>query len=656
MKRYLIILSFLMAASCTEMLTYIEQPEENNAALETKASDNTTYYWYKGEKIPLRLNLQYANIIIDESDKKDTLFRRVSEISDPDMEIAEKGNGFIKIKLKESARGIKDYKTLVSEIKDRWNLGGIYPYYEQGEGVDPIGTSDLFYVRLKDNDKESLEKMAEKYRVKIVEEVPYMPEWYTLSVMGSDLENSINATNIFYESGLFDDIDPAFMFDFKTCTVNDPLFSNQWGINNTTFPGYDINVEGAWNITRGEGVNIALIDNGVDNNHNELIHSFTSYSYNAYTGANSSSFDSSESHGTFSAGIMVAKTNNNLQIAGIADEAKLIRISHPLKSSTKAAQQLASGISWAWTHEADVINCSWGDEDEDSLLHSAVLESAIIDAMTLGRSGKGSVVVFAAGNSGSYSPIMIYPANFDDRILTVGGMDNIGLRVPSSSYGEKLDVVAPGVSNLSTSNNNTVAYRSGTSVAAPHVSAIAALVLSVNPNLTREEVVFIIEQTAREIRPEFYTYYPDTYYKDFGRKNDELGHGLVDATMAVNVAQRFGVTPPSSSPGMDYYVTSGAAANYDGWFVMGNNTNAKVYFSLRSPQVNSSYSYFWRISTSGDYGWTPTFDNILNDTQVIIDIPRPSYDSVLTVSCEIFNGSTYVCTATIPITVRLNFP
>lgn len=91
-------------------------------------------------------------------------------------------------------------------------------------------------------------------------------------------------------------------------------------------------------------------------------------------------------------------------------------------------------------------------------------------------------------------------------------------------------------------------------------------------------------------------------------------------------------------------------------FLMGNNTNAKVYFSLRSPQVNSSYSYFWRISTSGDYGWTPTFDNILNDTQVIIDIPRPSYDSVLTVSCEIFNGSTYVCTATIPITVRLNIP
>ena len=77
MKRYLIILSFLMAASCTEMLTYIEQPEENNAALETKASDNTTYYWYKGEKIPLRLNLQYANIIIDESDKKDTLIKRV---------------------------------------------------------------------------------------------------------------------------------------------------------------------------------------------------------------------------------------------------------------------------------------------------------------------------------------------------------------------------------------------------------------------------------------------------------------------------------------------------------------------------------------------------------------------------------------------------
>lgn len=646
-----------MAASCTEMLTYIEQPEENNAALETKASDNTTYYWYKGEKIPLRLNLQYANIIIDESDKKDTLLQRFSEISDSDMEIAEKGNGFIKIKLKESARGIKDYKTQVSEIKERLNSGGIYPYYEQGEGVDPIGTSDLFYVRLKDNDKESLVKMAEKYGVKIVEEVPYMPEWYTLSVKGSDLENSINATNIFYESGLFADIDPAFMFDFKACTVNDPSFSNQWGINNTRFPGYDINVQGAWNITRGEGVNIAIIDTGVDNNHNELTHSFTNYSYNADDDSSPSVFDINQDHGTCVAGIMVAKANNNLQIAGIADEAKLMRISHNDLNGPNIDRELASGISWAWLHEADVINCSWHlYKSNGSEVYSAIIEDAIENALTKGRSNKGSIVVFAAGNDGYQGPKITYPANSDDRILTVGGTHNIGLREPNSGYGDKLDVVAPGNTILSTLPNNSTGYKTGTSMAAPHVSAIAALVLSVNPNLTREEVVFIIEQTAREIRPEYYTYYPDTYYRYFGRKNDELGHGLVDATMAVNVAQRFGVTPPSSSPGMDYYVTSGAAANYDGWFVMGDNTNAKVYLSLRNPQINSSYSYFWRISTSGDYGWKPTFENILNDTQVLIDIPRPSYDSVLTVSCEIFNGSTYVCTATIPITVRLNFP
>ena len=651
MKRYLILLSFFMVVSCTKLMTYVEQNDKTMGNLETKASDNTTYYWYRGDKIPLEINFQYANIIFK---KYDETF--IKHLSDMNIEIAEKGDGFIKVKFKESARRIEDYHTQVQEIKDKLDLGGIYPYYEQGEGVDPIGTSDLFYVRLNDNDKESLKKMAEKYGVKIVEDVPYMPEWYTLSVEGSDLENSINAANIFYESGLFADIDPAFMFDFKTCTVNDPLFSNQWGINNVNNPGYDINVEGAWNITRGSGVKIALIDNGVDDSHNELIHSFTPYSYNAYTGSNSSFYDPSKSHGTFSAGIMVAKANNNLQIAGIADEAKLMRVSHPLKASSEVAQKLASGISWSWLNGADVINCSWGDPDENSLLHSALLESAIIDAMTKGRSDKGSVVVFSAGNSGSYYPIMDYPGNFDDRILTVGGMDNIGLRVVSSSYGEKLDVVAPGINNWSTTNNNNVDQGSGTSVAAPHVSAIAALVLSVNPNLTREEVVWIIEQTAREIRQEFYLYSTDPFYQYYGEKNDELGHGLVDATMAVNVAQRFGMTASSSSPRLDYYVASTVAAYYADWIVIGNNSDVKLRFSLKSPQINPSYSYFWHFSTSGGSGLNPSFEYTGNDTGVIVNIQRPSYDSVLTVSCEIFDGSTYVCTATFPLSVRLNFP
>lgn len=656
MKRHMIILSLMIIASCSKSLIPVEQLEENKYSLETKAIESNTYYWYRGEKIPLTINLQYVNIIIDGIDKKDTLLKRLSKVSDLNVEIADRGSGFLKIKLNESVRGVEEYQTKVREIKNKLNYGSIYPYYESENGIDPIGTSDLFYIRLKEEDKASLEKMTERYGVKIVNEVPYMPEWFVLSVNGSCFESSVDAANRFYESGLFADVDPAFMFDFKPSTVNDPMFNLQWGMNNTNFPGYDINIEGAWNITRGQGAKIAIVDNGVDNNHNELMHSFTSYSYDAGNGSSPDVFDPDLDHGTYVAGIMVAKANNNLHIAGVANEAKLMRVSHSLELGLLTAEKLASGISWAWLNGADVINCSWGDDDEYSYLHSIILETAIEDAMTKGRSNKGTVVVFCSGNNGFNSPIITYPGNYDDRILTVGAINNIGQRASFSGYGEKLDVVAPGLNILSTTNDNNIVYGSGTSAAAPHVSGIAALAISANPNLTREEVVWIIEQTAREIRPEDYLYSTSPFYQYYGTKNDELGHGLVDATMAVNIAQRFGLTAPSSSPRLDYFVASGAAAYYDDWIVMGNYTNAKIYFSLKYPQINSSYSYFWHLSTTGGSGLNPSFEYTGNDTGVIVNIQRPSYDSVLTVNCEVFSGSTYICTATFPLTIRLNFP
>lgn len=119
-----------------------------------------------------------------------------------------------------------------------------------------------------------------------------------------------------------------------------------------------------------------------------------------------------------------------------------------------------------------------------------------------------------------------------------------------------------------------------------------------------------------------------------------MGHGLVDATKAVTVAHRFGLTAPNSSPRLDYYVTTGAAA----------------LFSLRNAQINSTYSYFWHLEASPINGWAPSFSYLGNDTGVIINITRPSVETILTVSCEIFDGSTYICTASLPLTIRLNNP
>ena len=325
-----------------------------------------------------------------------------------------------------------------------------------------------------------------------------MPLWYILSIQNSSFESSVAASNYFYETQKFEEVDPAFMFDFKPSSIpNDPMFSQQWGLKNNSYSDIDINATAAWDITRGAGVKVAVVDQGIDPNHNDLKANFHTLSYDAQSGKSPSVFVSGNTHGTHVAGTVAAVWNNNLQVVGVAPEAKIVRVSHDLYLSSTFSAELADGISWAWKNGADVITNSWGDQGGAyyNRMHSTILEQAITDAMTKGRNGLGCVVTFAAGN---YSGVMDYPGNFHDDILTVGSIDSNGSRSSFSGYGTKLDVVAPGNNILSTLPNNSTGSKNGTSMATPHVAGIAALVISNNPTLTRLQVVTAIEKSAKK--------------------------------------------------------------------------------------------------------------------------------------------------------------
>lgn len=650
-KHLLLAFPLLLAFGCTEELISPDDPENvKTQSLKTKASDleEDYHYWYQGETLPLTLNPEFLNLLLADPDISDAelmgLTREMHLVADRDS----RDKGFVKVRFVEKPAGLDEYNISVATIRKDPRIHGVYPYFERGGGADPIGTSNIFYLKLKgegDYDPEPMQQMAEKYDVKIVKEVPYMPDWYILSVEESNFENSIDATNCFYESGEFADVDPAFMFDFRPCTVNDPYYSMQWGLNNTTYPDYDINVEGAWNYATGNNIKIAIVEQGgIDYTHNDLSSNIYPLCYNSGSSAipNMTGGD----HGTHVSGIVAAVTNNNLQIAGVAFSSKIIGVKPNLNNSGASAG-FASAITWAWQNGADIINNSWGDQGGYyyNELYTSLLNDAIVNAMTYGRNGRGSVVVFAAGNYGENGAVMDYPATADDRILAVGAIGSMGMRASFSGYGSKLDVVAPGVNILSTLPGNTVGMMSGTSMAAPHVSGLAALILSANPNLTREEVARLIELTAKKISPGgSYAYY-QTQNRYNGTWNQEVGYGLVDAAAAVSYAWYSHLTPPSGSPSIDGYVPMGAINYGDGTIVINSYPNVTAFFGLPNSLTNSAYTYYWHFTTSGDPYWAPTFNYVGNNNGVEMNLPRPSVNSVLSLSCEVFNGSTHVCTA-----------
>ncbi len=177
---------------------------------------------------------------------------------------------------------------------------------------------------------------------------------------------------------------------------------------------------------------------------------------------------------------------------------------------------------------------------EDMLLQAS-LNNAIINTIAQGRDGKGTIVVFTAGNENDTN--IRYPGNNNSDILVVGAIAPNGERKSyvscdaeyqwGSCYGSQLDIMAPGVFIPTTTYTGGYTQSfNGTSSACPHVAGVAALILSVNPTLTGQQVRDIIESTAQKIRTDLYPY-TSTTGRPNGTWHEQMGYGLVDAYAAV---------------------------------------------------------------------------------------------------------------------------
>ncbi|WP_312765833.1 S8 family serine peptidase [Epilithonimonas sp.] len=536
-------------------------------------AQNNYYYYYKGQKKYLTLdkksfyiftNNQFQTSSTSRLDVKDYVL-----VDDSGSE----NSKFAHIELNAEPKDALAYNQKLEDLKKLPNVNHVGMFFENGDAKS-VGISKYFYVKLKDNkDYKILQRIASRKNADIVKQVPYMSKWYIMAVSNGNTASSLELGNQFYETGLFDAVDPAFMLNFTsdldereitdsnsnkavpigggnndaTCSY-DPDFYRLWGLKNSANSAIDINVCQAWQVSQGMNVKVAVVDQGIYFPHSDLSANIGSAGYDAQSGNSGSVYIAGNTHGTRVAGIIAAE-RNNLQVVGVAPKSKIIPISHDLKKDTNDAivlntfsAQLASGISWAWEMEnADIINNSW--YSSAGWLDSQLLEDAIINAMEYGRDGKGCIVVFSAGNNGSN---VLYPGSFDDRIITVGAIASNGAKASFSAYGTKLDVVAPGVGIWTTTPTQSIISDDGTSYAAPHVSGVAALILSVNPCLTGQQVRDIIEQTSQKIRTDLYTY-NNNPARSNGTWNEQMGYGLVDAQAAVLMAKNMLLSDPCTS-------------------------------------------------------------------------------------------------------------
>ena len=472
----------------------------------------TDYYYYKGKKIPLTLNDKKICVNMYR-DNKDVSERIRANVQVLDTIRDETFESFVISR--------SDFKKLTSLRFWEEDVKSVIltsSYYTKNN--KEVFASPYFYVKLKkEEDIDLLTSYAETYGFEIVKQNSFMPLWYILAVTQDCDKNVLQCANTLWESGDFAASEPDLCSKNLTCS-NDPLFNQQWGLHNSVHPNIDISVESAWNYATGKNIKIAILDDGVVRNHKDLESNIGSLYYDALYDS-TSDYRVYGEHGTHCAGIAAAVKDNGKLIAGVAPEATIVPISNSLDVLWQHSVKWANGINWAVENDVDVLSCSW-NADEHYLL-----DDAIQNALTNGRHRKGCVVVFAAGNKkpneSSYD--VKYPANCNEKILVVGSIDSTGVRASDSCYGPELDLVAPGVGILSTVFNDTVGYKSGTSMACPHVAGVAALILERNSELTVDQVNSIICSNTKKVPNQYI--YTESY--SYGSWNEQYGYGLVDA-------------------------------------------------------------------------------------------------------------------------------
>lgn len=369
----------------------------------------------------------------------------------------------------------------------------------------------------------------------------------------------------------------------------------------------------AWHTNAGEqgttssgdacwsGTSVAKASNGCDDDQNGYVDDWRGWNFvevdNDPQAGRQDPNGSGVSHGTETAGLIGATTNNGIGIASLNWQTRVMPLQALADDGSGYTSDVIAAMYYAVDNGATIINMSLGSYQRDPYLEEAIQYAY----------DNNVVIVAAAGNCGtgqehgcdpSHPGAMAYPAK-NNHVIAVGAVNDTSQRASFSSYGPALDVVAPGSGTITSTmwlpSNETSAYSAnlyGTSFATPIVTSLVSLLRSERPNGTVDDIIALVNGSARKVSGLSGRTYNTTY-----------GHGLIDAHAAVTVAQS--LEQSSAVPVLNQTGSSFSEHSYTPSSVLnsGCSIDPAVYCTVWAQNVDGHDRYLPYQLTSANGSW-----------------------------------------------------